>query len=114
MLKYVDGEAVEMTEEEVAEFEASRATTYSKSDYATAIENHLNAVASERGYSSALSAVSYMDDPNPAYAAEGLAFKAWRSAVWTYAYAELTRVQSGERAQPTPSELVGELPSIEW
>lgn len=111
--KFVDGERVEMTPEEESEFEASRAT-YSQLDYAMAIEGHLNATAASKGYSSSLSVVSYSDDPNPQYAAEAAAFKAWRSAVWSYVYEELAKVQGGLRLPPSPDELVADLPAIDW
>jgi len=50
----------------------------------------------------------------PQWAAEAAAFAAWRDAVWTYAYAELAKVQAGQRAQPTVTDLIAELPAIIW
>lgn len=81
-------------------------------DYGAAIQAMLDAKAQERGYDDIQSAVSYRDDTNATFAAEGEAYFAWRSAVWTYAYAELAKVQAGQRAQPTVAEFLTELPAV--
>lgn len=78
------------------------------------VEDHIEAKARERGYSSAVSCASYLNDPNPVWTAEAQAFIAWRSAVWTRAFELLADVQSGKRAVPTIGEMIAELPSIEW
>lgn len=81
-------------------------------DYEAAIRDHLDDAARARGYDGILSAITYRDDPNPSYAAEGAAFFVWRSAVWTYAYGQMAAVQAGERVQPTVDELLCELPAL--
>jgi hypothetical protein len=81
-------------------------------DYAAAILSMLDAAARQRGYDDIQSAVSYRDDPNATFAQEGQAYFAWRSAVWTYAYAELDKVQSGARAQPSVADFLTELPAL--
>lgn len=78
-------------------------------DYSSSIQGLLDARARERGYDSVLAAVTYLDDPNPAYAAEAVALKAWRSAVWTYALAALAAVQAGERAAPSVEGFIAEI-----
>jgi hypothetical protein len=83
-----------------------------EADYAAAIQAMLDASAQQRGYDDIQSAVSYRDDANATFAAEGQAYFAWRSAVWTYAYAELAKVRSGERAQPTVTAFLTELPVL--
>jgi hypothetical protein len=117
MLKYVDGVATEMTAEEIAAFEASRQPAPSmpaRELYAAAISAHLDAAARARGYDGALSIATYVGSSVPQWAAEAVAFAAWRDAVWTYAYAELAKVQAGQRAQPTVADLIAELPAITW
>ncbi|MDP2801871.1 MAG: hypothetical protein Q8O26_08315 [Phreatobacter sp.] len=79
---------------------------------AAGVKPRLVVVVSGRGYSSILSAASY--DGDPVFGAEGAAAKAWRTAVWTYAYAELAKVQAGERPLPTVAAFVAELPAIAW
>jgi hypothetical protein len=69
--------------------------------YSAALRALLDAKAQERGYDGILSAVSYADDPNPAYAAEGAALRAWRSSVYVYALAEMAKVEAAERETPS-------------
>lgn len=101
------------TDEEIA-VAAEKLSRPLVSDYSAAIENLLNSAALERRYDSINTAVSYRDDPNPTYAAEGKALFEWRSAVWTYATMELAKVQAGEREQPTVEAFVVELPTFTW
>lgn len=82
--------------------------------YSAAVQQLLDATAGERRYDSIQTAVTYRDDPNPQFASEAAALFAWRSAVWTYAYAELAKVEAGQRAVPTIAEFLTELPSIDW
>lgn len=77
--------------------------------YSSAMQGMLDAKAQERQYDSMLTAVSYLDDPNPAYAAEAAALKAHRSAVWTYALAALADVQAGVRTAPPIEDFLAEV-----
>lgn len=83
-------------------------------DYARAIQARLDATARARQYDGMQAAVSYLGDPNPTYAAEAAALRDWRSAVWTYALAQLALVAAGDRAPPTVPDLLAELPPIVW
>jgi hypothetical protein len=83
-------------------------------DYGDAIESHLDAVAQSRGYSNADRLTSYVASANPAWSAEAAAFAAWRDAVWLYSYQQLALVQGGQRAAPTVTSFVAELPAISW
>lgn len=78
-------------------------------DYSRALRIMLDAKAQERQYDGILTAVTYLDDPNPAYAAEAAALKAWRSAVWTYSLAALANVQAGTRDAPTVEDFLAEV-----
>lgn len=82
--------------------------------FTAAIQAHLDAKARERQYDGIQTATTYRDDPNPAFAAEGQALFAWRSAVWTYATAELVKVENGERAIPPIAVFLSELPAFVW
>jgi hypothetical protein len=97
-----------------AEQKAAEALAAAMEQYSGAIQAHLEAKARERRYDSLQSAVSYRNDANPQFAAEAAALFSWRSAVWTYATAELGRVMAGERAQPTVAEFIAELPAFVW
>lgn len=81
--------------------------------YAAAIQAHLDAAARARGYDGILSCVSYLGSAVEPWAAEAAAARAWRDAVWVYAYALLA---SPPNPLPTPEELIAapEFPVIEW
>jgi len=80
--------------------------------YSAAIQQHLDNMARERGYDGIHTAISYRDDPNPAFAAEALALFNWRSAVWTAATAMLTEVNPS--SPPTIETVLGALPPFAW
>jgi hypothetical protein len=83
-------------------------------DYRAAIQAHVDATARARNYDSGLTCASYVGSTNPAWAAEAAAFVPWRDAVWVYAFAELDKVQNGQRPQPSIAEIIAELPAIVW
>jgi hypothetical protein len=75
-----------------------------------AIQAHLDGRARERGYDDIKSAVTYEGDEDPIFAAEGLAYKRWRSAAWRYCYNQLALIQGGQRTDiPTPESIVAEI-----
>lgn len=86
-------------------------------DYRAAIRAHVDATAQARDYDNAVSCASYANSTNPQWAAEAQAFVAWRDAVWSYVFAELAKVENGQRPQPAIEEFVGELTAavpMEW
>jgi len=86
-------------------------------DYRAAIRAHVDATAQARDYDNAVSCASYVDSTNPQWAAEAQAFVAWRDAVWAYVFAELAKVENGEREQPTVEQFIAELAGavpMEW
>lgn len=78
------------------------------------IKELLDATARSRQYDSIQAAVSYRGDPNPVYAAEAEALFAWRSSMWTAAFAILAAVEAGERPMPSSSDFMAELPTMVW
>lgn len=67
----------------------------------------LDAMAVNCGYVSILSAISYAEEPAvPAYQADGRKFRAWRSLVWAWFYADAAR------AEMTLAELEEHAPKI--
>jgi hypothetical protein len=84
------------------------------SAYQREIERKIESIAAERGYSSAVSAASYVSSSVPQWAAEASAFVAFRDAVWAYALGELAKVQAGQRQPPSLAALIAELPAMEW
>jgi len=80
-----------------------------------AVQAHIDATARARGYRHGDSAALHALDPRPEWAAEGAAFTAWRSAVWSFVYDWLAQVQAGKAAPPeSPEALIAALPPIAW
>lgn len=77
-----------------------------------AVQHVLDAKAQELLYDNCLSVCSYIDTGVARFDAEGRAFRAWRSQVWSKGYEILAQVQSGERDIPTEAELIAELPEL--
>lgn len=81
--------------------------------FRAAIQAHLDAAAVAAGYDDIKTAVTYAEEPAvPKFQAEGQAFRAWRSLVWDYGYAQLDLVLAGEREQPTVEAFLAELPAL--
>jgi thiamine pyrophosphate-dependent acetolactate synthase large subunit-like protein len=86
----------------------------SKAAYEAAIQYHIDAAAKSKSYDGGASIVGYAASTIPQWAAEAQSFIAWRDNVWTYALAELAKVEARQREQPTIAEFVAELPLIIW
>lgn len=84
--------------------------------YRLAVKIHVDQQAQDRNYDDAVSMASYANtaEPNEKWRAEAGVFVAWRSSVWEYVYAELKRVETGQKAPPTIEQLLADLPTIEW
>lgn len=81
--------------------------------YERAVQEHLDAAAKAQGYDNIMTAVSYADEVAvEKFQQEGQAFRAWRSFVWAYVYAQLAAVQAGDIPQPTVADLLAELPLL--
>jgi hypothetical protein len=85
-----------------------------ESDYAEAIQAHIDATAHARGYGNGALLASYVASSVPAWAAEAQTFIKWRDAVWLAAYGLLGAVKAGEAAAPDLPVLIGNLPAIVW
>lgn len=103
---------IPLTPDEVAA--ASQARLPSLSDYSNAIQAVIDQTAQAHEYADGVTLASYVASTVPQWAAQALAFVAWRDAVWAYAYAQLAAVQGGLRSQPSVAVLVSELPVIAW
>lgn len=76
------------------------------------VQRVLDNEAKKLGYDSCLSVCSYVDTGVPKFDAEGKAFRAWRSAVWSKGYEILAEVKEGKREIPTIEDLIAELPKL--
>lgn len=79
-----------------------------------AIQAHVDQVAQGRDYADGAALAGYVASTVDPWAGEAAAFVAWRDAVWMYAFTELAKVKSQERAVPSVSAFIAELPAIEW
>lgn len=78
-----------------------------------AIQAEMDRQAKGKGYDDIVSACSYAVQPaGSPFQAEGAAFLAWRSQVWTQAYAKLAQVQAGTAPMPTPEQAVADMPAL--
>ena len=91
---------------------AARAATLEQ--FRCSIQAHADATAQSRNYDDGNSLASYVASTNKAWAAEAQAFIAWRDQVWVYAYAELAKVEAGERDVLTVEAFIDELPATVW
>lgn len=85
-----------------------------QADYENAIQVLVDATATGRRFRDGVTMASYVSSTNEQWAAEAQIFVAWRDAVWAHAYAELEKVQAGERSQPSIADFLTELPAIVW
>ena len=83
-------------------------------DYRRGIQGFVDETARQRQYDGGTSCASYANSTNATWAAEANAFIVWRDAVWVYSFAELDKVQSGQREQPTVAAFIAELPALVW
>lgn len=67
-------------------------------DYIETAQAHLDNLAKSWGYDDLKSACTYLGDPYPRFAAEALALRNWRSAVWAY----LDSISSSPLPNPLP------------
>lgn len=82
--------------------------------YEQAVQAKLDDAARAARYDSIATAVSYAEEPPvPKFQKDGIAFRAWRSLVWAYAYEQLALVLAGGREQPTVEAFLLELPELE-
>lgn len=115
MKKVVNGETIEMTQDEIDELR-SLVTPASPTitDYEDAVQDMIDATARERSYRSGDSLASFALSTNGKWAAEAQAFIAWRDNVWRYVFSEREKFLSGQRPQPTIEGFLSEIARIAW
>ena len=104
---------VAMTAAEIAARDAL-IQTQTTAVFEQAVQAKLNEAAIAARYDSIATAVSYAEElAVPKFQNDGIAFRAWRSLVWAYAYEQLALVLAGGREQPTIEAFLLELPVLE-
>jgi len=96
------------------EMKQAAAMAATQETYRKAIQSLIDGKAQEKQYDSGATLASYVNSTVPQWASEAQAFVVWRDQVWAYALAELAKVQSGERPQPSVEDFLAELPAFEW
>lgn len=104
--RVVEGEIVAMSPEG---FSSMVAESEIRSRYAGYAQAWMDAYALSWGYDDLRSAASYVGDPFARFAAEGLALRNWRSAVWAYLDAAVAAPLPDPL--PTREEFLGLLPA---
>ena len=107
-----DGEMATLTPEEIEALPPPYMPSID--DYRRAIQAHIDKAANQRGYDSGVTCSSYTVSTNAIWAAEALAFVAWRDLVWAHTYGELASVQAGESDQQSISDFLAGLPLMVW
>lgn len=79
-----------------------------------AVNQHIDATVAQREYNSIDSMPKYLPSTNARYAAEAAAAVAWCTAVWEKVEEIQNEVQSGQRPIPSVTEVIAELPVIQW
>lgn len=77
-----------------------------------ALDAYIDSQAQGYRYESIRTMVTYENDPNPKFDAEGKGAKAFRSACYTLAIEILGEVQQGSRPIPTEAELIALMPLL--
>ncbi|MBP2442836.1 hypothetical protein [Rhizobium leguminosarum] len=115
MRKIVDGIEFEMSAEEESAFLASIVPPAPTLEvYQQAIQSLVDATARSMQFNDGVTLASYTGSTVTLWADQSAVFIAWRDAVWIFAYAEMAKVQAGQRPQPSVGEFLTELPSITW
>ena len=77
------------------------------------VQRALDEKAKAYGYDDIKTAVTYAEEPAVTrFQVEGLSFRAWRSAVWEKCYAEIARVEKGERSLGDVDAFLAALPAF--
>jgi hypothetical protein len=79
-----------------------------------ALKTHIDHIARERDYDSAVSCASYATSTNLQWQAEAQAFITWRDLVYEYALDLYAQVQAEEMEPPTLEDFIANAPSMEW
>ena len=84
-----------------------------KASLINAVQAHLDAGAQALGYDDIKTAATYAGEAAvPRFQNEGRALRSWRSYCWDHCRVVMDAVTAGERAIPTETELLQELPVL--
>lgn len=78
------------------------------------IQKWMDNKVQERNYDNIFTAISYKDSSVEKFRAEAAACSIWRDNVWVKCYSILDDVISLKRELPSLSEIISELPTLNW
>ena len=111
---------ISLTIDEIKELETQRylnnaettvLTAFKYANVTAIVQKILDDEAKSLGYDSINSAIVYIGSPNSKFNDEAIAFRDWKSDVWTKVEGIMEDVASGDREEPTLEEFIGELPT---
>lgn len=83
--------------------------------YRREVSSHIDKVAQSKRYDDATSLASYVNSTNTEWAAQAVAFVAWRDLVWDHVFAVFEAALGGITPLPeSPTALMQSLPFIVW
>jgi hypothetical protein len=82
--------------------------------YEKIADDRLDEFARQHGFRDIASAVTYANDPDPAFKRDGKYCLALRSQTYRTCYEIMNAVLSGQRKAPSLKELLEELPAMHW
>lgn len=120
LYKYVNGVSVELTSDEIDEYNQRQIDWEAEAPHrlidecTKSLEQLITDKVAEKKYSSGVACASYKDSTNTQWAAEATTFIAWRDACYVYAFDYLTRAQSGDISSPNINDFMAGIPAIVW
>jgi len=107
------------TQEQIDIWTAEYSEYLIRSDLEAAVDDHIDAVATAKGYGKRYrdgateACMKYAAFPNK-YQAESIAFGQWIVTVWDYVFQVQSDVIANLRPIPTKEQLIAELPVMVW
>ena len=100
--------------EQMSQEEAMAVFAEKRNQLYITLDNYLDAVVQAQGFKNILSACTYANSANLSNKTLGEAVINWRDDVWDTVAKIESDVINGLRTPPTESQLLQELPAIEW
>ena len=82
--------------------------------YTRLVQDYMDKSVQARGYDDVFTCISYINSTDTVFKREANIVLAWRDKVWRMCYDVLADVNAGRRAVPSETELLAELPKLEW
>lgn len=120
MKKMVNGKLVEMTKQDIAEYNAiqqewkDNALERNKRLYSQALQRHIDNTAQQKEFTSGVSCASYANSIDQNWKQEALDFIRWRDQCWLYAIDVQSKVEAGTIDAPSLDQFIADAPELVW